>query len=90
MTKHFFYTKTARIIATLAFVIGVLSLLNGVLILVGLMEPPEGIQQLAKFTGRSIDNGIYYIFFAVVLGVLSEISQSLSIMVKNNESKVKV
>ncbi len=86
MIKGMFYTKAARVVAVVAFVLGVLSVLMGLTVATGLTpEPSPGAYLGRKTSGQAIDRGIYYILFAIVVGVLSEISQSLSRTKRDNE-----
>jgi hypothetical protein len=85
MTTSLFYTKAARVIVVLAFVLGVLSLFSGITMLGVEPTNPAAATQLQKLSGKSIDGGLYMILFAAVLGVLTEISQSLSEIVKNTK-----
>ena len=79
MINGMFYTKAARVIAVIAFALGVLSILLGLAVATGVVvEPEPGGYLGSKSSGQAIDRGIYYIVFAVVIGVLSEISQSIS------------
>jgi hypothetical protein len=48
-------------------------------------EPTPGYYLGSKTSGQAIDRGIYYILFAIAVGVLSEISQSLSRNERNNK-----
>jgi len=72
-----FFSKSARILAILAFVFGLLSILNGLLVLG--IEPKEArvLYLGSKSPGQVIDRGIYTILFAVALGTLAEISFSM-------------
>ena len=80
------YTKIARVIVAIAIIMGVLSLAMGLSIATGIIVEPEQGRYLGnKTTGQMIDKGIYTIIFAVALGVLAEISQSL--FNKNNADK---
>ncbi len=79
MATSMFYTKTARVIAGIALVFGMLVFLIGLGIATGVIKEPEaGLFLRGKPPGRAIDFGLYTVLIAVVLGVLSEISQSLS------------
>ncbi len=82
------YTKTARVIAGLALLLGILSLVMGFTIATGIVVEPEQGRYLGnKTTGQMIDKGTYTIIFAVALGVLTEISQSLS-NIDNEEHRI--
>jgi hypothetical protein len=86
MIKGMFYTKVARVVAAIAFVLGGLGVLMGFSVATGLTsEPTPGYYLGSKTSGQAIDRGIYYILFAIVVGVLSEISQSLSRTKRDNE-----
>jgi len=67
-----FFTNVARVLAWLAFVMGVVMTALGLAALQGDVDPPH-----ARFTGRMIDRGIYTLLGAVALGTLAEISFTL-------------
>jgi hypothetical protein len=75
------FTKLGRIVAVLALVLGILTLLMGVSIATGVVGPYDAA--LARYFGRArssgavIDRGIYAILFAIALGILTEISSSV-------------
>lgn len=72
------YTKAAKVISAIAFVVGAISVVSGFLVVFGVAET-----ETARFlgsSGKAIDRGFYCIFAAVLLGVISEISCSI----KNN------
>lgn len=84
MNKSMFWTKAARVVAVIAFVLGVISVLYGVAVATELaVELETGRYLGGKSSGRAIDQGILQIAFSVIVGVLSEISRSLS----GNEKK---
>ena len=81
------YTKIASFIAGLALILGILNILMGVFIITSDMSAVDAVRYLGtKTTGELIDRSIYTVLFAVTLGVLSEISKSLSI--KNSEKQM--
>jgi len=85
MAKSMFYTKAARVIVVFALIVGVLSFLFGLVMVFGVTSPDvESTKYIWKSGFQSMSSGIYCILFAVVLGVLSEISQSLSDLKQNN------
>lgn len=77
-----FFTKLARIVATLALVFGLLRVLMGGY--VALIEPKEARDAAAaryigsKSSGQAIDQGIYVILIAVALGTLTDIARKRS------------
>ena len=71
-----FYTKTAKVTAGLVFASGVLSVLLGIAAITGIGDPE--IFRLTGITGKALDFGVFTIVFALALGVLAEISQSLA------------
>ena len=78
MNNSQFYTKFARVIAGIALILGIIGVVLGLVVATGVMVEPEPGHYLgSKTSGESIDRGIVYIFLAVTLGVLTEISQSL-------------
>jgi len=73
-----FYTKTAKIISAILLFLGITRVLMG--IFVATSENPKFLaaQYLGNHTsGEAIDKGFLYIFIAVSLGVLVEISITL-------------
>lgn len=72
------YTKAAKVISAIAFVLGAISVFSGLLVFFGVAE--TGSAHFVGSGGGAIDRGFYVIFAAVLLGVLSEISLSI----KNN------
>lgn len=74
-----FYTKVARIVAVIAVILGVLSLLLGLAVATGIVVEPEPGRYLgSKTSGQAIDRGVYYIVVGIILGSLAEIGRSLS------------
>jgi len=76
-----FFTKSARILAVLALVFGLLRVVMGFSI--AWIEPGEAREAAraryigSKSTGEVIDKGIYTILVAVALGTLAEVGVSL-------------
>jgi len=80
------YIKLASFIAALALILGTLNILMGIFIIMSDMSAVDAVRYLGtKTTGELIDRGIYTVLFAVTLGVLIEISKSLSM--KYSEKK---
>jgi len=74
------YTKLASFIVGLALILGILNIFIGVFIITSDMSAVDVVRYLGnKTTGQLIDRGAYTIIFAITLGVLTEISKSLSI-----------
>lgn len=74
------FSNISRILATLAFIIGLFRLGLGFAIATEVIGPYE--QALARYTGASssgavIDQSIYVIVFALALGTLAEIGRSV-------------
>src|SRR4030095_10676449 len=79
-----FFTKTARILAIVAFVLGLLGLLLGIsAVTFGHWGPDEVTRYGSPW--RNIDRGIYTILFAIALGTLAEISISLRKRLNDSE-----
>lgn len=79
-----FFTRTARIVAYLVLVLGVLSMVAGFGYAAGLIEQaplPNGDAPPPIKTGPMIDKGMY-MAAALALGTLSEIGMSLRRMVR--------
>ena len=80
------YTKLASLITAIALFYGIATILMGIFLIPSDMSAIDAVEYLGtKTTGQLIDRGIYTILFAIILGVLTEISKSLS--VKNSEEK---
>ncbi len=77
------YTKAAKVVAGLGFVLGVLIFLAGISAIPGVGDPE--ITRRAGISGKTLDFGLYCMFAAVVLGVLAEISQSLADIAKGRK-----
>jgi hypothetical protein len=74
-----FYTKLGRIVAALTFAMGIVALTMGLTIATGgVVEPTPGEYLGTKTTGQWIDRGIYTILFAILVGVLTDISNSIA------------
>ena len=74
-----FYTKIARIVATLAFIGGLLRIALGVAVATGsIVEPEPGMYLGTLTTGQAIDQGVHYVLFSIVLGVITDISRSVA------------
>lgn len=76
-----FFTKTARIVAFLMFGLGVLRLAMGAILAFGtdtMADNQAAARHIlaASNTGEAINEGMLYIFAAIALGVLSEISRN--------------
>lgn len=70
-----FFSKLAGILASVAFALGLLTVVFGVLAMTGSWGPDE-IARLGKPL-RHIEVGIYTILAGVVVGTLAEISVSM-------------
>jgi len=83
-----FFTRTARIIAYLAVILGVLNILGGFGYASGLIEQaplPNGDAPPSIKTGPMIDKGMYMAVAALALGTLAEIGMALRLMVQADE-----
>ena len=69
-----FYTKLGRVAVGLAFVLGILGIGFGFSISLGEGVTADGI----KLADVLIKNGFTCILFAIIVGVLTDISQSLT------------
>ncbi len=73
------FTTLGRVVAILAFVFGLIGVLMGLAVPTGnLVEPEPGYYLGTRTSGEAIDRGIYKILFAIILGVLTDISRSLA------------
>ena len=73
------FTTLGRIVAGLIFAYGLLRFAMGLAVATGaLVEPEPGRYLGARTSGEAIDQGIYTMLFAIVLGVVVEISRSVS------------
>jgi hypothetical protein len=73
------FTILGRIVAVLAFAFGVLTIFMGYQLATSDL-PDEQLRLYLgnKTTGQAIDRGVLYIIFAIVLGVLTDISKSVA------------
>lgn len=75
-----FFTRTARIVAYLVFILGVLNIVAGFGYASGIIEQaplPNGEAPPPIKTGPMIDKGIYMAAAALALGTLAEIGMSV-------------
>jgi len=73
------YTKLGSLVAGIAFVLGILGIAMGIAVATGTIIEPEPGRYLGYHTsGEAIDRGIYKVFFAIALGVITEISRSIA------------
>lgn len=80
-----FFTRTARIVAYLVFVHGVLNMVAGFGYASGIIEQaplPNGEAPPPIRTGPMIDKGIYMAAAALALGTLAEIGMALRRVVR--------
>jgi hypothetical protein len=69
------FSNLARLLAIAAFVLGLLSVLQG--IAMGFFDEAALVRYGGRSPGRAIDWGFYTILAAVALGTLAEISFSM-------------
>jgi hypothetical protein len=73
------YTKSGRVVAGILLVIGISSVAIGLGVAAGIIvEPEPGRYLVSKTSGEAIDRGLYYVFIAICLGVLTDISKSVT------------
>ena len=73
------YTKSGRVVAGILLVIGISAFAIGLSVATGIIVEPEPGRYLgSKTSGEAIDRGLYYVFIAICLGVLTEISLSVA------------
>lgn len=73
-----FFSKTAWVLAWVAFVLGLLILVQGISTATGLVDTSAAARYVGPSPGRAIDRGLYTILFALALGTLAEISGSMA------------
>jgi len=73
-----FYTKLGRVAAAIAFVLGLIWIAFGVAVLTGAIEPEPGYYLEDNAISEWMDRGIYYVMFGIVLGVITDISNSVA------------
>ena len=73
------FTKMGRIVAYGAIALGLLRVLTAILVLQS-DDPAAATRSLlgSHKTGYYIDQGIYSVLFGIVVGILTDISRSLS------------
>ncbi|MFC0161379.1 hypothetical protein ACFFKB_25885 [Mameliella alba] len=74
-----FFTKMAGVAAWVIFVLAVIRLVMGFLLAFGADDPTAAarIYLGSGTTGEAIDQGFRWLGYAIIFGVLSEISKSL-------------
>jgi len=73
-----FFTRLGTIAAFLVLVFGCLQLAMGIGIATEfIVEPTPGRYLGSHTSGQTIDRGVYAILFAIILGILTEISRSM-------------
>lgn len=79
-----FYTKFAKIISALMLFIGIIGVTIGLIVASSDSPKLAAARYLGNHTsGEAIDKGLLYIFIAISLGVLAEISTNIY---KQNQS----
>ena len=74
-----FYTNLGRVAASIVFVLGLMGIAMGLGVATGgIVEPSPGYYLGNKTSGEAIDKGIYYVLFAIILGVITDISRSVA------------
>jgi hypothetical protein len=75
------YTHLGRIVAVLALIMGIGLIVGGLTIANEWLLPYEAAlaryARWARSSGEVIDRGVYYVCFAIALGILTEISRSV-------------
>ena len=73
-----FYTTLGRVTAVLALAVGFVGIAIGIAVATGtLVEPEPGHYLGTKTSGEWVNRGIYQVLFGIVLGVITDISQSV-------------
>ena len=72
-----FFSRLAVLLAAVAFVIGVLSVLLGIAVTMDLLDEATRARYISRPPEQAIYGGIYVILASVALGTLAEISLSL-------------
>jgi len=73
------YTSLGRIAAALLFIFGILGLVIGLGVVTNPTIEPESVRvQLMRMSGQLIEYGAYSIIWAIALGILTDISQSIA------------
>lgn len=76
-----FFTKAGRVVAVIALTLGALQFALGLGVATGaIIEPNPGAVLGSKTSGQAIDRGIYTVLFAIVIGILTDISNSVAQM----------
>lgn len=75
------FTHLGRIAAYLALIVGCTELLVGLGVAFEfIMEPTPGRYLGSRTPGQAIDRGTLVILFAIILGILTELSRSLRVL----------
>jgi hypothetical protein len=72
-----FFSKLARVLAIVTFVLGLLTALFATAALMGFLDDAAVTRYVGKSPGKNLDLGIYIVLLAVALGTLAEISLSI-------------
>ena len=83
-----FYTKIAKFISAIILLLGIFRIAMGIVVVTSETPKLAAARYLGSGTsGEAIDKGFLYIFIAITLGVLVEISITLQ---KKNDKNFKV
>ncbi len=72
-----FFTKLGHSAAGLIFFWGFVQIAMGFAVATGVLIEPEPGRYLAGTSGEAIEGGFYYVFIAIILGVITEISRAV-------------
>jgi hypothetical protein len=73
------FTNLGVLVARFILIIGIIQLAMGISVATGILVEPEPGRYLGSNTsGQAIDKSLYYLFFAICLGVLTDISKSVT------------
>ena len=76
-----FFTNSGRVVAVVALALGALQFALGLGVATGaILEPSPGAVLGTKTRGQAIDKGMYTMLFAIVVGILTDISTSVAQM----------
>jgi hypothetical protein len=73
------FTNLGVLVARLILIFGIMQLAMGISVATGILVEPEPGRYLGSNTsGQAIDKSLYYLFVAICLGVLTDISKSVT------------
>ena len=83
-----FFTKTARVLAFIVLILAVMRIGMAVFVGTAMDSDPEAVRHYlgsSRTTGKIIDTATVWLFVAIALGTLAEISKALQLKSRRGE-----